>query len=53
MNPVSINFKGKTAISNRCNQGIGLAIAQKLASHGANIVVASRTVAGVTKLLPN
>lgn len=49
MNPISINFKGKTAIVTGATKGIGLAIAQKLASHGANIVVAARTAAECDK----
>lgn len=37
------DLTGKTAIVTGSTKGIGLAIAQKLASHGANIVITSRT----------
>ena len=45
-----MSFKNKTAIITGATRGIGKAIALKLASEGANIVVASKSVTENPKL---
>jgi citronellol/citronellal dehydrogenase len=50
MLPADMSFKNKTAVITGASRGIGKAIALKLASEGANIVVAAKTVEAHQKL---
>jgi NAD(P)-dependent dehydrogenase (short-subunit alcohol dehydrogenase family) len=48
---VTIDFKGRVAIVTGGSQGIGEAIALTLAQHGADVVIASRTVSKVEAMV--